>query len=299
MINIFKWVLCGLASIAFGQKWAYACSSCGSGVVDPIILQANESHKFYLGTSWQDRIRDSDADGNLRRTAGVHRRSITTLSYALRFPVDSLTASLTVSNQSNIDKDGHQRTGLADPLATIRYELLRQSFVDPAIPAIQFVGSYKGKSGKSVHNTKHSRLLDVFSSGFAEVSIGSDIWFGMWPVKFGSSFFFTRTLPESKHNNTVRPGDRMTSILSLGSNWREHLKLNTGFIHREQKSLSDDTGQISNSDSHTLIFYASLESLSLPWGQIRFTASEEGSWYRKNSSSSRVLTLALIKGISK
>ena len=274
---------------------AMGCSSCGSGASDPIILFPNENYKLYLGSSIQERIRNIDTNGNVHGTSGIDSKVVNTISGAIRLMGSQASLSLTANTMENRSKDQH-RSGLGDPLLALRYNIVNQSFERPEIPQVQYLLSHKFASGDSIHGSSNSEMLDIFTSGFDETAMGFDIWFGMWPVKFGTTLQYSYTHADFKSGRNLDPGDRWTWISTVGSVYENKFKLITGAIVNKYGDLKEDGELINNSDRYDRSWFLTFETLSLATANIRLNMVQQGLWDSKNSTNSINYTIAVMKG---
>ncbi len=292
-----KFVLMCYLTLLVGSVWsqpASACSSCGSGAIDPIILFPNESYKYYIGYSHQYRLRDIGSHGNVRRTPGITNKQIYTTSFATRLGESQAFASLTLPYTENISAK-KRRGGLGDPLLTLRYNLMLQNFVEPWMPQVQLVASHKWPGHDSVHNAEDPELLDVFSSGYRESSAGADVWFGMWLIKFGTTALITHSHSTSKNGVRLEPGRRFTGILTMGSVYNGWLKGLMGYIANDSSDNKEAGQSVSNSRRESSSWYLTLETLDLPWGNLRLNFTQQGNSGGRNATSFNSLTFAYMK----
>lgn len=288
-------VLLAFYLVASSHQVAMACSSCGSGAVDPIILFPNENHKLYLGINQQSRIRDVSSTGDIKNTAGIQEKQVTTVSAASRILRSQGFISLTGSFVTNSSSE-YSSMGYGDPLLALRYNILNQSFTKPLVPQIQIITSHKFARNSSIHESTDPELLDIYGSGFHETSFGGDLWFGMLPIKFGASLLYTLTHKDVKSEINIDPGDRWTLISTLGYIHKNDFKLIGGWIASESYKLKTGGNSISRSEKSSRSWYLTAETLSQEFLNYRITLSEQGPWQGQNSSSYASVTFAIMKG---
>ncbi|SMF28696.1 hypothetical protein [Pseudobacteriovorax antillogorgiicola] len=282
----------GIGLLAYQQS--LACSSCGSGAADPIILFPNENYKFYLGLSDQRGFRDYNADGELVDSFGPDVKQRLTLSGGLRLSA-AMTLSLTSGWQRNT-KGNREDSGQTDPLFAWRYNIISQSFTSPLRPQVQVVASHKLAVGRSIHDSSALNMIDVFGSGFKESSAGVDLWFGNLPFKFGGTVLYTH-VHDARHNDTqLQPGARWTRILTLGTvAW--NTKFIGGLIAMDQGGIKDDGQRVARSDRYQRDLFVTIETLSLPWGNLRLNLVRQGMFEPgKNSIQAQSLTISYMRG---
>ena len=292
-MKIFLLYVLLLAAII--SQRAFACSSCGSGALDPIILFPNENQKFYLGLSHQSRIRDISSNGEVRPTSGLATRKAASFSVAKRIFQTKTFLSFTGSFIENASHENSAR-GFLDPLITIRYDLIRHNFTRPYVPMVQLIGSRKMALGRSLHESKDAQLLDIYSTGYDETSLGIDVWFGGLPIGFGASYFYSYTHKDTKDGIAIDPGDRTTLITTLGYTYKNRLKVVGGAICSHSYKMSLDEKFISNSQKTYHSYYAGLETLSIKPLNYRITMSERSASRAKNGTSFTSVTFAIMRG---
>ncbi len=213
---------------------AYACASCGSGGDDPLILYPNERIKTYTGFASSQIIANINTDGSVASAGGVNAKQSLLFAFGYGFTPRSF-ATLTVPYLRNIG-DEQTRTSPGDPSLAGRYTVVMQSLVAPWIPQVQMTYAYKHAQARSLRESQELTLIDVFGSGFSEVKLGTDIWFGMTRVKPGISMQVIKPLAEEFHGVAYEPGLVTRATLSLGYAVIEAWRLTAG-INRDQRGL--------------------------------------------------------------
>lgn len=274
---------------------AFSCASCGSGATAPLNLWPHEMSKLYIGLSHHSNFKNVSSEGKVSESLGPREKRALILSYAIRISRKAF-ASLTLGLGQNT-KDQDERMGVLDPTLSLRYELVQQSFVRPLIPQIQFLLSYLNPLGRPIYESREPSQLDVFGSGYQELSAGIDTWFGMWSIKFGASLIYTYTQGEKILDRNMDPGDKWTSVLSSAYLWEDSYKTLIGVISLQQGKKREEGQVIHQSSKRQQDLFITFETLKLEPANLRLTYTNSGAFGpEKNGIKSQSFTFAVMKG---
>jgi hypothetical protein len=274
---------------------ARACSSCGSGAADPVILNPLEPGKFYLGLNLAEGFQTIDEQGDVRKDYGPDRKTKLELAYAHR-----LTSSLFVSLDTGLSenrKGTRTKTGMTDTTANLRWTAWLQDVTEPWIPQVQLVLSHRFQTTRSLQDSKELYNLDSFGAGYDETFAGADIWFGMLPILFGGSFLYSQPWEEDTRSGRLQVGPTQKWIGTVGFKPLESFKIISGLVQEKRGGIKLD-GEASPvpSDKKSNDLFLTLETLRVEEDNVRFTFSKKAAFGdNRNASVSRSYTLAWMR----
>jgi hypothetical protein len=274
---------------------SWACSSCGSGAADPVILNPLEPRKFYVGLGLTDGFQNVDERGRIRKDYGPDQKTKLEFAYAHR-----LTPDLFISLDSGIgenQKGDRRKTGLTDTSANLRWTALLQDVTEPWIPQVQFVLSHRFQTTRSLQDSEELYNLDSFGAGYDETFAGADVWFGMLPVLFGGSFLISKPWEEDTRSGRLQMGSTQKWIGTVGAKPMESFKIIGGAVQEKRGGIKLD-GEASPlpSDKRSHDLFLTLETLRVEDDNFRFTFSKKAAFgSNKNASVARSYTLAWMR----
>jgi len=267
---ILPWVL---FTAGLGAPKAVACASCGSGGGDPLILYPNEDLKFYFSLGHQKVEKEVSAASKRDDVYGPKQKTNALLSLGLRLHYDLFT-TFTTGLQFN-QREGHKGQGVVDPSLLFRYTIVNQTFEKPWYPQIQGVLGYKHAQGTSIHSSKEPDLVDVTSSGYSDIKIGFDVWYGMHDIRGGIAYLRLISLPRkesdgSKNENGLTHRWTATLGYQLSAMFKVTGGLNrqTTEARRYQGSLVDDS-EIQDHSAFVNLDFMGYESQSVRLGYVQ------------------------------
>ena len=260
----------------FSSKQALACSSCGSGAADPVILNPMEKQKFYLGLAQQSHFRDVDSQGDVRRDLGPTQKTQLEVAFAQRLTRE-LFASLATGVGLN-ERQGRSEGGVLDTTLNARYTLLNQTLLEPWIPQVQLMLSHRFKTTRSVQDARKENYLDSFGAGYSETFAGVDVWFGMGSFLFGGSIMRSQPWEASTQYGSWKPGASQKEILTAGVMIGPEWKLIGGAIRDRREGMTLDGQDLPNSDRASHDLFLTVESLRADVNNFRVSVSKRASW---------------------
>lgn len=192
-------------------KNSYACSSCGSSVTSPLVLNQNENLKIYLGLSQNSNYMNYGGSEVSNTTRSVNKmlssRKTLTLSVGYRVNEDSfvtLTGSF-LQNEGSADYSNSSagtkvKYLYGDPILAGRYNLVNMEIGSTYRPQVQLMGSYKPSIAKNMVDNDGG-AVDTVGNGFHQLSGGIDFWWGMPFIQFGASQLITYSFDRTPHND--------------------------------------------------------------------------------------------------
>lgn len=123
------WIVVASGLLWCGSTSAWACSSCGSGGDDPLILYPNEKLKFYTSATDESGLRNIRGDGVVSPSYGIIRRQklLFAAGYLATFnSFFTLNIPYTINHSAT-----RQRQGLSDIAVAWRYTFLPSSLATP------------------------------------------------------------------------------------------------------------------------------------------------------------------------
>lgn len=286
----FLLVLLGLIFSTYSSP-SKACSSCGSGGADPLILAPYENMKVLLQLTQQKGIRDIAYDGSESRSWGPEVKYIYTSSIAYRL-MDRAFISLTMPFHSN-ERGDSWRQGWGDPLLTARYTLLRQNLLEPYRPQIQLIAAHKNSQSPSIHSSSNIASLDVRSSGFDENILGLDLWFGMSKILGGGSYFWVAPgRLNTELAGRIEREQEHRAFLTIGYQWDQRLSIVGGLRYRSHNGLIINQIPQPQSSVRESSWFMTAESRMPSFVNYRLTISENAS-IGKNRNTARYMSVSL------
>ncbi|HYX32950.1 MAG TPA: hypothetical protein VE954_07530 [Oligoflexus sp.] len=284
-------------AIAAALRWqpAWACSSCGSGAADPVILNPLEQRKFYLGMTLAHRFQAVDEQGQTRKDYGPDRKTKLELAYAHR-----LTSALFVSLDTGLGenrKGSRAKTGMTDTALNLRWTALMQDVTEPWIPQVQLVVSHRFQTTKSLQDSKELYNLDSFGAGYDETFVGADVWFGMQPILFGASFLYSQPWEENTRSGRLQMGPTEKWIGTLGYKPAETFKIIGGVVRDKRGPIElDDQPSPVPSDKLSHDVFLTLETMRVEDDNFRLSWSQKAAFgSNRNATETLTYTLAWMK----
>ncbi len=275
---------------------AQACSSCGSGGADPVVLNPSESQKFYLGLSHQWGFREVDAKGEERRSYGPKSKDLVELAFAQRLS-PALFGSLVIDYARN-ERDGQTASGWGDCSANLRYTILQPSMLDPLLPQIQLLLNHRLAIGRSIFDAKKEHYLDVFGAGYAETAPGIDVWWGMLPLVGGASFIYGIPSAKEIDSGSLKMGHVQKGIVTVGYMPNPSFKVLTGVVSERRQGTELDGQLQPDSDRRSNDVFLTVETLRVEQDNLRFILSRKAAWGEvKNTTRGWSTTLAWMRAL--
>lgn len=290
LVGAFLSLLGGL----FLEPRAAACSSCGSGGADPLVLNPSEGRKVYLGLSHQWAFRDLTAAGEERSSYGPASKSILELAFAQRIS-SSLFGSAVVDYVSN-RREGETKNGWGDASLNLRYTALQPSMLESSLPQVQLLVNHRFAVGRSIHDAQQDHYLDVFGAGFAETAAGVDLWWGMLPMVGGASFIYSVPYEKSTEAGAIHVGRMQKLILTTGFMPEPEIKFLFGLVAERRSGTELDGALQPDSDRRSQDLFFTIETLRPEADNLRFILSRKGALGdAKNTSRFWSATLAWMR----
>ncbi len=252
----------------------WACSSCGSGGADPVILNPSESHKLYLGLGVQSAFQDIDSQGQLRKSDGPDSKWLLELAYVRRF-TNRIFASV-VGDLGLNQKHDREQAGVGDVTLNTRATLLQPTMLEPELPQLQLLLSRRFATGRSVNQSREEAYLDVYGAGSSEFYAGFDAWWGMMPVLFGFSYLHGWPSAEEIPEGTLQQGQLQRFIVTGGHMLAPELKLIGGVIADQRRASELDTREQERSSRRLQSLFLTLETLHPEGDNLRVTLTRRG-----------------------
>lgn len=269
---------------------ALACSSCGSGGADPVILNPNEKQKFYLGLSHQDGIKDINPDGDAVKSYGPKVKESMDLAFAQRLHPKIFASAVVNFGRNVYGSDSAMQNG--DITLNTRTTLLQQNIADPFIPQIQVMVGHRFAIARSIYDFRQDHMLDVFGAGYDETYVGADIWYGMSPVMFGGSVIFGFPEETDSPDGTIKPGRLQRMIATIGGMPWTEAKLIGGFIHEQRGGFQLDGADQDSSDRLSHDLFLTAETLYSEGSNYRLSLSRRAA-FGENKTGVRVNVMTL------
>jgi hypothetical protein len=271
-----------------------ACSSCGSGGADPLVLNPSESQKIYLGLGLQHGFEDFDGQGIERANFGAERKWASEVAFAQR--LSSRLFGSAVTGFGFNQKHSRQQNGQADSSLNLRFTALQPSMVETLWPQVQLILSHRFATGRSIQESKKESYLDVFGAGYDETYLGTDIWWGMLPVMFGGSYLYGVPVESNTPNGRLKVGRLQRAILTVGALVQPEVKLIGGAIGERRGGGELDGILQTDSDRRTQDVFVTLETLYPEGDNWRFTLTRKAAFGElKNASRFWGLTAAWMR----
>lgn len=273
---------------------ALACSSCGSGGADPLILYPNERWKLYTAFTRQGDFENVSPKGKVTTNYGPTEKKTLTLSGGLLLTNRSF-VTLTIPIAQN-SRSGASKTGVSDASLFARYTALEQTFDEPWIPQVQIMGGYKHAMSRSIHATQDFYLLDVYGNGYSELKAGYDVWFGMKMLKGGASQLLIYSLPKERLGMKQQPGLSVRTTLTLGVSYSDFGKVLVGVNLVNADKLKADGKEIPFSEVEDNGAFVTVDYGFTPVDQLRLTVARTAMFgQNRNTVKSQSVILAFMK----
>ena len=288
-------LLLGLVLASWGSR-VLACSSCGSGGADPVILNPNESSKLYLGLTQQSGFLDVNLHGERRSSFGPDLKQSMDLAAAQR--LGSRVFASAVLNFARNVHGSQSETQIGDVTLNSRATLVQQNFAEPLIPQVQLLMSHRFGIGRSVYQQRREHFLDVFGAGYDETYVGADLWFGMTPIMAGGSVIFGFPGAAHTESGSLQLGRLQKLIGTLGFLPSPDVKLIGGFI-REQREGSE-LNHLPQADSDKLDhdLFLTMETLYTEGSNFRLSVSKKAAFgSNKNAVVANVVAVGWMLGL--
>lgn len=290
--KLLPWII---VACVLPLKSAWACSSCGSGAADPVILNPLEKGKFYLGLGLAEGFQNIDEQGEVRKDYGPDRKSKLELAYAHRLRSD-LFVSLDTGVGEN-RKGSRTKTGMTDTTVNLRWTAWMQDVTEPWIPQVQLVLSHRFQTTRSLQDSKELYNLDSFGAGYDETFVGADVWFGMLPLVLGGSFLYSQPWEEDTRSGRLQMGSTQKLIGTVGYKPIEAFKIIGGIIQEKRGGIELD-GEPSPipSDKKSNDLFLTLETLRVENDNFRVSFSKKAAFgENKNATVFRSYTFAWMR----
>lgn len=259
------------------EQAAIACSSCGSGGDDPLILYPNEDYKLLVSASDESGLRNVAHNGKETLSFGVIRRQRYLAGFGFltsRYSFVTLVVPYVVNHDQTRTKQG-----VGDPSLGFRYTFLTQSFENPWVPQVQWIAGYKPSTSRGTDGARDPYLLDVMGTGFDEWRTGLDIWNGMTLMQFGFSQIWVLPMEKETGGKKQKGGNKDSSTLTLGYT-DLHWKIVTGLSRmRTAKRKTNDVLINASEQMQHNVFFTFDWKIDL-MQMLRFTVVERGAYGR-------------------
>ncbi len=291
MKHVQKLLCFVLLSLYVPLPKALACSSCGSGGADPVILTPSESRKLYLGLGVQAGFVDIDSRGETRKSSGPDQKWLAEIAYSQRL-FSRLFGSLVADFGLN-SKGAQHESGVGDVSLNLRSTLVQPTMIEPEIPQVQLIASRRFGLGRSVNDSQKEHYLDVFGAGNDEVFLGVDTWWGMFPVLFGFSYLHGIPEAEELSDGPLLQGKLHRGIVTAGYLVQPELKLIGGVVADQRGPSTLDDVEQAQSTRRSQNLFLTLESLHPEADNFRLTLTRRGAFgEQQNAAEAYGLTLA-------
>jgi len=233
-----------------------------------------------------------DANGEFRTSGGTELKWTTTASFGVAISRKSF-ATITQSYIEN-RRGNHRKRGFGDASIAGRYSLAMLSIENQWSPQVQVLYGYKHSTSQSTKSSKDPYLLDVFGSGFSEIKMGMDVWWGQWMVKPGMAVSLVQPLSRliNEHRYSPRLIVKSTALLSYIKPLFMKWVIGTTMENKGTVKVDDDTEQ---PRALTHSFFLTAEAMLTETDFARLSYSETGTiGINYNTFSSKSLTLAFI-----
>ncbi|WP_218110156.1 hypothetical protein [Oligoflexus tunisiensis] len=277
-------------------RQALACSSCGSGGADPVVLNPYENHKLYLGLSQQAGFRDIDKNGEHRRGYGPERKQTLDLAWAERLSSQAFVSAVATFGRNVRGSDSEMQNG--DLALNARWNLMQANIAEPWIPQVQLLVSHRFAVGRSMYDQKRDYALDVFGAGYDETYVGADLWYGMNTLMFGGSVIFGLPQAVDTEAGRIQPGAMQRWIGTVGGLVREDVKLIGGVIHEQRGGFEYKGEKQPDSDRLSHDAFLTFETLFIEGSNYRLTLNRRGVLGRnRNAVHAHGFTLAWMRAL--
>lgn len=277
-------------------RQALACSSCGSGGADPVILNPYENHKLYLGLSSQSGFKDVDQHGKSRRSYGPEQKQSLDLAYAQRVTGRAFVSAVASFGRNQYDERSLMQNG--DASLNARFNVIQPNMAEPWVPQLQILVGHRFALGRSIYESRRDYALDVFGAGYDESYLGADLWFGMSTIMFGGSVLLGRPDTASSDAGAIKPGPMQRWIGTVGGLVQEEIKLIGGVIQEKRGTFTLEGEKQPDSDRRTHDIFLTMETLYAEGSNYRVTLNQRAAWgQNRNAVEATVLTLAWMRAL--
>ncbi|MBP9707852.1 MAG: hypothetical protein KBD78_09410 [Oligoflexales bacterium] len=289
-------VLIFYALLFFKVEVAQACSSCGSGGEDPLILNPSDIWRFYVGASQSNFDSNIGLDGRQVEIYGLQKRERYTLAIGRRLTAKSF-FSIAIPYINNYGESSSM-SGPGEPSLSYRYTLFQQNFLAPLLPQIQILAGYKPRTARSTYNAEDQReFLDAFGNGHRQVRAGIDVWSAMSALNYGFAYNYINSDRQKYFNESHKLGDEHQSNVTLGYTYNTFRVL-TGLVRIYKKSKIVDGVEIDRSESLTHNTFVTGSYQTNPLTELRLTWVNAGKFFDNyNTSKSQTVTAALMRSL--
>lgn len=289
---IVRWLLALVCVVSVSRVWA--CSSCGSGGGDPLILYPSDTWRSYLGVSQQTFQANVDPEGQRYPITGIAQRTTSVLGLGRRLTEKSFMVAY-LPYVRNTAATKHQ-SGLGDPSIAYRWTMRRGDLTRPDIPQVQLMLGFKPRYATGTLDADDQRTyLDARGSGYDEGRVGVDLWSAMRAFQYGMSI--NQIIPRSRIYRGTRyhPGDTTLANVTVGYGSLVG-RIVTGLVYTRRGERTVDDQSIPDSASRDLQQFLTGSWRLQPLTTLRATwvASNTG-MQRRNTSDFRTLTLAVMR----
>ncbi len=288
----FSFILSMMFSMIIHEN-GLACSSCGSGGDDPLILYPSDNTRLYLGATRTDFQQNISPSGDYLRVTGIRQQEKLLLSVGQRISSKSFFA-ISVPQVTNYGKTSSE-TGVGDPALAFRYTAVRQNFLDPIIPQVQILAGFTPSYAKSVQNAEDQReYLDAFGTGHSTMRLGLDIWSGMALFNYGIGINYLYPFARTYNEIEMKPGNTLQTNATVGIFYKK-ARFVTGFVRSQSQERREDGEVIADSEKiqHNLFYTLSYRPEATHEGRI--TLVDAGRVFQnKNTTRNNIVTAAYI-----
>lgn len=289
-------VLMLLAVLLSAGRQAWACSSCGSGGADPVILNPYENQKLYLGLSHQSGFQDIDQHGTSRRSYGPEQKQNLDLALAQRVTARAFISAVASFGRNVYGGQSVMQNG--DASLNARFNVVQPNIAEPWIPQLQILVGHRFALGRSIHEQRRDHGLDVFGAGYDETYLGADLWYGMNTIMFGGSVLMGRPDSASSEAGDVKPGVMQRWIGTLGGMPHDDMKLIGGVIQEKRGSLTLNGVEQADSERRSHDLFLTLETLYAEGSNYRVTLNRRAAFgSNRNAVEATAITLAWMRAL--
>ena len=269
---------------------AFSCASCGSGAGNPLVFSPDQNQKIYFGFGHEDNFGHFTYSGKLTKDHNLSQRYRLEYSHGFRIhPKATLALNLKAQRSTG---NNESRTGLTDPTLMSRYDIQLQSLASLWRPQIQLLSDLQIPLGVSTSESKHPTLLDVTGSGYLSGYLGTDIWWGMNNIVFGTNLLLKFPLLAKNSKQSTLPGHTLATTMTTGYRVGKN-KVLIGINLSQTSSSQVNNTKIPNSNIQQIDGFTTLELEYDETSEIRFTASQVGINGFPQKLASRITTLLI------
>jgi hypothetical protein len=281
--------------LSAGQQ-AVACSSCGSGGADPLILNPYEKQKIYFGLGLQTGFQDIDQHGQQRSSYGPRQKQSLDLAFAQRVSTRAFVSAVANFGRNVHGDESEMQNG--DASLNTRFNVLQQNIAEPWIPQIQFIASHRFALGRSIYEQRREHGLDVFGAGYDETYLGADLWYGMSTIMWGVSVLFGRPDAADSEAGAIKPGAMQRWIATAGGMPLDEVKLIGGLIQEKRGAFALEGTKQPDSERRTHDLFLTMETLYPEGSNYRVTLNQRAAWGdNQNAVKATAITLAWMRAL--